>query len=836
MRRAAPGLVVPAMLVLALVGLPRLGGSASVAGTATAGTAQPHTAAPPPAPSTRYSLAHGCYRLRSGGGEIAAPDAPFRMQPAALGEYLVYGTRGDFLGPAMAPVPDADQSTLWVVRGSARQGFRMTDASSGNGVAVTFLPATGCAVYPEGGVDAFGQTFRGASPEATVQGTIDAHTHVTAFEFLGGDFHCGRPWDAFGIPVALPDCAPYETGTNGQVESFVDYGQPAHPHDTQGWPTFRDWPSPTDLAEEGDYYTGIERAWKAGLRVMVTQLVDNEALCTLMTKRHNPCNDMSSVHIQARDLRALQNYIDAQSGGPGKGFFRIVTNPFQARRVINAGKLAVVEGIEVSDLFNCGEYLGVPKCDRSQVDAGLREVRRLGVSTFFPVHKFDNAFGGTKMDAGELGILVNGGNHLETGEFWHIKTCTGPEHDSTQMNALPAGGGLSTILRGPAGQSLLPTLPAVPNGLRRRRAISPIGQLQGQLPLYPPPPHCNTRGLTPLGTYLINQMVNQHFIVELDHMDALTADQTLGVLEAHHYSGVISAHSWDSPQENTRIYNLGGFVTPIAGSSPASFIDQWKTGLTMRNHRFYNGAGFGYGADMNGLAEESAPDTTSPIPYPFRSFDGRVTFGRERWGQRVFDLNKDGVANYGMFADWLQELSQLTHGAMVADMFHGAEAYLEMWERAYGVPAAGCTPASSRLSATGIGALRLGAGVESVLYAGGQPASRPGRSFRYCTIGTAGLGRVAVFGSDQRVAFVASRAAGTRAGRWHPGSRVPARALRRVARAEGGGLWLGRRQPGGTHLVYRVRRGRIAWLGSVTARDGARLGRLRGDVRAAGLR
>jgi hypothetical protein len=340
--------------------------------------------------------------------------------------------------------------------------------------------------------------------------------------------------------------------------------------------------------------------------------------------------------------------------------------------------------------------------------------------------------------------------------------------------------------------------------------------------------------LTPLGGYLLDHMIKQHFIVELDHMDALTADQTLSVLEAHHYSGVISAHSWDSPQENTRIYNLGGFVTPIAGSSPASFIAQWKTGLPMRNHRFYSGAGFGYGADMNGLAEESAPDTTSPISYPFKSFDGQVTFTRERWGQRVFDLNQDGVANYGMFADWLQELSQLTHGAMVADMFHGAEAYLQMWERAYGVPATSCLPASSRITAQGIGPLKLGASTESLLYAASQPSARPGRSYRYCT--SAGAGQVAVFGSHQHVAFVASRAAGTRAGRWHPGSRVSERALRRAARPLGGGLWLGRPRARGTRLVYRLRGGAIAWVGAVTAHDGARLGRLRGDLRAAGLR
>jgi hypothetical protein len=222
-------------------------------------------------------------------------------------------------------------------------------------MAVTFVPASGCKPYPEAQVGATGTPFTGSTSMGAVQGTIDAHTHVTAFEFLGGSFHCGKPWDPLGVQFALPNCKPYEQGVNGQVESFLDYGAPAAtPGDMIGWPTFVNWPGPTKLSEEGDYYTGIKRAWMAGLRVMVTQLVDNEQLCGLMTTRKNPCNDMQAVDLQAHDLRMLQDYIDAQSGGPGTGFFRIVTDPFQARQVINEGKLAVVDGIEVSHLFDCG--------------------------------------------------------------------------------------------------------------------------------------------------------------------------------------------------------------------------------------------------------------------------------------------------------------------------------------------------------------------------------------------------------------------------------------------------------------------------------------------------
>ena len=36
----------------------------------------------------------------------------------------------------------------------------------------------------------------GVSRIQEVRGYVDAHTHGMAFEFLGGDVHCGRPWYA----------------------------------------------------------------------------------------------------------------------------------------------------------------------------------------------------------------------------------------------------------------------------------------------------------------------------------------------------------------------------------------------------------------------------------------------------------------------------------------------------------------------------------------------------------------------------------------------------------------------------------------------------------------
>src|SRR5436305_10670246 len=387
-----------------------------------------------------FALVNGCYALRalssnqyvvrSGDAYAAsaldlASGVPFHMQATNLAEYVLAGP--DMTHPAadpnggVSPSPSLDEPGAWRVRPASGGSFTLSSMATGRALAVggdkrlttsttpthfAFTPTRGCATPPEAQVYATGSSFRGAAPTAAVRGTIDAHTHLTAFEFIGGDFHCGRPWDPFGVTVALPDCASIQgpQGSAAPVQNFLDFGTPVHPHDTVGWPTFKDWPGPTKLSYEGTYYTGIKRAWLAGLRLVVTDLVDNEALCSIIPMRRNPCNDMASVHIQSRDLYALQDYVDAQSGGPGKGWFRVVTNPFQARRVINQGKLAVVEGIEVSRIFGCGEQNHVSQCNQGDVERGLNEVRKLGVSSFYPVHKFDNAFGGTKMDACARGV------------------------------------------------------------------------------------------------------------------------------------------------------------------------------------------------------------------------------------------------------------------------------------------------------------------------------------------------------------------------------------------------------------------------------------------------
>ena len=208
----------------------------------------------------------------------------------------------------------------------------------------------------------------------------------------------------------------------------------------------------------------------AGLRLMVMSVNENRVLCTLQAVRKTDCDEMATVRRGLDDIRELQHYADAHAGGPGRGFFQIVTDPYEARRVINSGRMAVVLEIEVSEPFGCRGW-ATPICDRAQVDRELDDLYKRGVRSALLLNKFDNPLTGVRFDSGEVGTVINVGNLASAGSFWSAKTCTGPLRDNTIATAAPAP--RRPAQRWPA--STLPPPPLYPPGaaLQHARADRP---------------------------------------------------------------------------------------------------------------------------------------------------------------------------------------------------------------------------------------------------------------------------------------------------------------------------------------------------------------------------
>lgn len=428
-----------------------------------------------------------------------------------------------------------------------------------------------------------------------MRGLVDAHTHITSYEFMGGKMMHGKPFHRWGVTQALNDSAVIH-GPNGSLDligNLYSFNDANFRYDTRGWPDFPWWPNHEQMTHSGYYYKWIERAWLGGVRLMVTHLVENEVLCNAQ-KTINPaswvnpndCNTMNSIQLQINRLKQMQEYIDVQSGGPGKGFFRLVSSPQEAREVIADGKLAVLMGIEASELFNCGIK---DDCNRRQIEEQLQQVYAKGVRILFPTHKFDNQLGGSVVEDG----FINIGEVLATGHFFETQACDA----DTQGRPFKSG---------------FPILGEIP-------VLKDILNAVGLNPQYDENMlHCNKHGLSEKGVYLVNRMIDMGMLIELDHMSAQTATSVMDIVEQRQYGGVITSHSWmtDGTQgrlhPNTlRLAKVGGFMAPYNSNANhlGGSIDKYLQ--LIADTPFLPGVGLG--TDMSASALRPVPETMRPL-------------------------------------------------------------------------------------------------------------------------------------------------------------------------------------------------------------------------------
>jgi hypothetical protein len=383
-----------------------------------------------------------------------------------------------------------------------------------------------------------------------------------------------------------------------------------------------------------------------------------------------------------------------------------------------------------------------------------------------------------RFDSGPVGVLINGGNKNSAGSFFSARTCTGPLHDNEIFTGFQPG------------NTFLDTL------------LTTVGVPGGTFPAYPPPPHCNTRGLTTLGKHLVNRMMDMNMIVNPDHMSQAAVDDTLTLLESRRYSGVISPHGWMDPGNWPRIWKLGGMAFP-GHSTAGDYVKEWKK---YRPQQTPFAFGWGYGADLGGLSHQPEPGKTGHIDYPFKSYDGKVAFQRQKTGDRTFDYAKEGVAHYGLYADWFNDLRRLGGNQLAGDMWNGAEAYLQMWERASGVPNNGCARSDGEVKAHGLNRVRLGDDWVTLLRRAGQPQTR-GLTWTWCVAQprNARGADVAVLSRSGRVELVGSTARDRTAHRVSVGD--PVAAIPQSARSVGGGVRVARE--GSTAWVFATQAGTV---------------------------
>lgn len=547
-----------------------------------------------------------------------------------------------------------------------------------------------------------------------------------------------------------------------------------------GSPYFHNWPTWTTTTHQQMYYKWVERAFRGGMRLTTMLAVTNEALCKT-TEGSDCANSMGPIDDQIAAAYDFERFIDEQcqrdiANGDDSGFcvgdegwFRIVTDPLQARQVISEGKLAVVLGIEVDNLFNCKEE------NANRPDATCPNMRDAngdlivndygepietvamavdhyfdkGVRHFFPIHNFDNAFGG----AATWQDIIAIGNAYSEKRWWEIENC-GEE-------------GYQSVLSGGPFDDII------------KRLIGAIG-FDGETPdrpYYQPTPACNRYGLNlggsspgpdkrGLGLELLEALMDRGMVIDIDHMSRKSLDNTLVLtrryagdeenvalqyplvashvqffdLHQPYFGGNQGRHERMRTREQLEAIRDGGGMiaamtkddvqdTDLKGEKVTIAYRDPDFGAAISDNCRHSSKTFAQayqyavdvmvgpvalGSDFNGVAGHVGPRfgddaCGSDLPlsieieaanersaqlregnkllYPF-TLEGFGSFDKQQTGFKTFDFNVDGLAHVGLLPDLVKDMENIGLEQTYLDALLGsAEEYIRVWERAVRIAA-----------------------------------------------------------------------------------------------------------------------------------------------------
>ena len=536
-----------------------------------------------------------------------------------------------------------------------------------------------------------------------ITGFADLHGHQHSNVAFGGLLVWGQPFGPREQALAS-DVPAHGIGGIADPIGHVVRLRNKHPnvpligHPVGGHPRYDGWPTYDNVYTHTAWYQDwLKRAVDGGLRLLVMYAVNAEALCEaskLLGKiaPGRTCGDMEAVDRQIAQARMMEQYIDNQHGGAGKGWYRIVHSPQEARGAIAKGQLAVVLGIEVQSIFDCQPGR---KCNEVEVRRHLDRYHAMGVRQIVPIHNTNNLFGGAALFRDQYNV----NNRKLTGQWFKVGPCKGGVE--LRLSALT---------------------------FEEQREIATIWpELAEALPAYPPGFHCNAEGLTPLGRQMIQGMMHRKMIVDFDHLsqrsfaDALALTQQLGgypLVSSH--TGLVSTAKgskrtefWKTDEQVEQIRASGGLMALLLAQGrreEAGVSDEAKqkriandcgnssktwAHVYLRAVSLMRGDAVALATDFGGFVPGLAPrfgtnecdgqrggPQLNAIKYPFVAHGTGVQLGRAVTGERTFDYNTDGLAHVGMLPDFIQDLKQIgLTDADLAPLFRSAEAYIRLWER-----------------------------------------------------------------------------------------------------------------------------------------------------------
>jgi microsomal dipeptidase-like Zn-dependent dipeptidase len=529
---------------------------------------------------------------------------------------------------------------------------------------------------------------------ASLRGIADVHNHQFANLAFGGRFVVGSPAGAANVSLATGvDHAIHGFNhVNDVVGNLMD-GRVGMPE--SGFDGFTSWPTFADTDHQKAYKDWLFNAVQGGLRLMVMFAVDSPQLCHGTGNDGRDCDDeFATIQMQLQAAVQLQDEIDAQNGGAGKGWYRIVKSPAEARAAVAAGKLAVVLGVETLNSLGT-----TPSIQRL---AALRN--QFGVRHIFPIHQADNYFGGASYFEERLQRQGNvpgdvGGPEEWITRFATVTTDPCPQYEKYgRCNAH----GLSD-----GGKAFLPEIMLA--GVifdvdhMSEKAMLDAEQIAERYGYPVISSHAGFNAVAHSGATVwhVNPVAGdplpkQVWTSAQDHEGQLTEPEYRRVVADGGLVGVMLSQGRDLRDIQTYARPPGRKQIPhLCGRTSETFTQAY---LYAVDHG--SGQAVAIGTDLNtpsllqpgprfgtdrcpGRFDASTPDQAPALQYPFLARASGASMDKMRLGSRLVDFNTQGFATIGQLPDLIADMEAL--GVDPADLdplFHSAEAYIKMWEKA----------------------------------------------------------------------------------------------------------------------------------------------------------
>ena len=465
-----------------------------------------------------------------------------------------------------------------------------------------------------------------------------------------------------------------------ELAAHADMPQPGR---RLGAPVFDAWPRWNDVTHQKMWVEWIRRAYQGGLRVMVGLSHNNRLLGELARGRCDdparpcvaPTDDVNSSDLQIMEMK---NFVLRHSD-----FMEVALNSADLSRIVRGDpaqnvqpKIAVVLGIEIDNIGNF-KLQSPPTAD--QIRKELSRLYIQGVRYIFPVHVTDNVFGGTA----PYNVAFDAANVFETGHFWDVECAGTQPYPDDQIGFRTPN---VTIL-----DELNRAIPAPFNSVIPKNVELPKSPQN-----CPGPGHRNKKGLNlskfagsnsgpGIGEFAIKEMMRLGMIIDVDHMSHRTVEDVLSIAEGipgggyplmSGHSGIRDLSHFNAENSRTRaqldrIGCLGGmFGLGTDHAEPRIWAAAYQDSLNVIRVRgprcLYKEIGAGavaFGTDANSLVQApksllDGSDLADRQLNVYTSVVGTSTrfpfSGAPKIGTQAWDFRTDGVAHYGMLADFVK--------------------------------------------------------------------------------------------------------------------------------------------------------------------------------------